>query len=88
MITLKNDVKTIFQEESKDAKYTLSLVNIEGCGKYAVAIDKDGECDFELVGGDLERSEGFFRKVVEYELSPIHLKESVSDYITGENFFD
>ena len=88
MITLKNEVKTIFKEQIKDSKYTLSRVSIEGCSKYAIAIVSAGECDLELIGGDLEKSERFFRMAVEYELSPIHLKEAVSDYVEEERFFN
>ena len=88
MTNFKNDIKTIFEEQIEDAKYTLNLISIEGYSKYAIAITNASECDFELVGGDLKKSEKLFKMAVEYELSPIHLKEAVSDYITEENFFD
>ena len=81
MTTLKTDISIIFQEERENTVYTLCQINIHGLIKYAVAIANEQGSDFELIDTDRDRSCDFFKKALEFQLSPIHLKDTVRDHI-------
>lgn len=65
--------------ESESAEYSLWEIKIKDKVRYAIYAESNGESDFEIFGGDRERCEQIFQKLVEEGLSPIHIEDIATD---------
>lgn len=71
--------KILMIAESESANYSLWEIKIKDKVKHAIYAENDKSSDFDLFDANREECKHLFERIVEEELSPIHLADIADD---------